>query len=320
MPNFQISTTITETYNASPNRKIDPSQGVIENVKLIGFQSKNGRVYPPEVLAKAVEKYEGAKVNINHPAGNDPTHPRAYQDRFSVIRNARFVEGQGIFGDCHFNPKHPYAAQICWDATHHPDALGFSHNALLRLGSSRDGQQMIEEIIDVRSMDLVADPATTTSLFEQLQPQETNMDPTKTEPNNIETSNETLSNQTPANDKQTSTLESLTSENEQLKRQLAQYQQVEQQRLLTESIHTQVREAGLNPDNPCHVSALFIEQLQTIDDEKQRANLIADRAALILESINVDSTQPNSQPRYTPSTSTAIEQIDTKEFARRLLR
>ena len=89
---------------------------------------------------------------------------------------------------------------------------------------------------------------------------------------------------------------------------------------MTESIQAQLREAGLNPDNPCHVSALFIEQLQTIDDEKQRANLIADRAALILESITVDSSQPNSQPRYTPSTSAAVEQIDTKEFARRLLR
>ena len=170
MPDFQVSATITETYLASSDRQVDHTKGVIENVKLIGFHSKNGRVYPPDVLAAAVEKYEGAKVNFNHPLGNDPAQPRAYQDRFGVIRRARFVEGQGIFGDCHFNPQHPQAAQVCWDAVHHPGALGFSHNALLRLGPLSDGKQIIEEILDVRSMDLVADPATTNSLFEQLQP------------------------------------------------------------------------------------------------------------------------------------------------------
>ena len=252
------------------------------------------------MLAAAVEKYEGAKVNINHPLGNDPAQPRAYQDRFGVIRRARFVEGQGIFGDCHFNPQHPQAAQVCWDAVHHPGALGFSHNALLRLGPLSDGKQIIEEILDVRSMDLVADPATTTSLFEQLQPQETNMEPDK--------------------DASTNQLENLANENERLKQELAQYQKLEKQRQLNESIQKQIREAGLNPENPCHVSQLFLEQLQNSEDEKQRADLIADRAALILESTQVDSNPQNHQPHYIPATTSTLEQIDTKEFARRLLR
>ena len=88
-----------------------------------------------------------------------------------------------------------------------------------------------------------------------------------------------------------------------------------------ERVHPkQIREAGLNPENPCHVSQLFLEQLQNSEDEKQRADLIADRAALILESTQVDSNPQNHQPHYIPATTSTLEQIDTKEFARRLLR
>src|SRR5690606_3955981 len=77
-----------------------------------------------------------------------------------------FTEGSGIFADFHFNPKHPLAAQMTWDAENNPESLGFSHNALLRLGPIKNGVQTIQSIEAVRSMDLVADPATTTSLFE----------------------------------------------------------------------------------------------------------------------------------------------------------
>lgn len=155
---------IVESLTAAA--KVDPENGIVRNVKLIGFESKNGRIYPPQVLKSAVHLYEGAKVNIDHPAGGDPAKPRSYQDRFGVIRNVRFVEGSGLHGDFHYNPKHPAAEQFTWDAEHNPELVGFSHNALLRVGQVKNGRTMIEEIVSIRSMDLVADPATTISLFE----------------------------------------------------------------------------------------------------------------------------------------------------------
>lgn len=146
--------------------RIDRQTGVMRNCKLIGFESRNGRYYPPEVLRGAVHLYEGAKVNIDHPE-RGPGQERKISDRIGVIRNARFVEGRGIYGDFHYNPHHPMAERLAWDAENNPSAMGFSHNATMRLGRpGRDGREVVESIVAIRSIDLVADPATTTSLFE----------------------------------------------------------------------------------------------------------------------------------------------------------
>jgi hypothetical protein len=145
--------------------KIDRQTGVMRNCKLIGFESRNGRIYPPEVLRGAVHLYEGAKVNIDHPE-RGPMAERKISDRIGVIRNARFVEGRGVYGDFHYNPHHPMAERVVWDAENNPSAMGFSHNATMRTGKSKNGMEVVVEIIAIRSIDLVADPATTTSLFE----------------------------------------------------------------------------------------------------------------------------------------------------------
>ena len=108
--------------------------------------------------------YEGAKVNVNHPKGN-PLAARDYQDRLGAIRNVTVREGQGLFGDLHFNPKHALAEQLLWDATNAPENVGFSHNVEART-SQAGGRTVVEAILKVQSVDLVADPATTRGLYE----------------------------------------------------------------------------------------------------------------------------------------------------------
>jgi hypothetical protein len=161
----QKSITARIVEGLASGSKVDRTAGVIRGVKLIGFESRNNRIYPPKVLKEAVHLYEGAKVNIDHPE-RGPGQERKYSDRFGAIKNVRFVEGQGLYGDFHFNPHHPMTEQVLWDAENNPEALGFSHNATLRLGKPQGGKEVIESIVQIRSMDLVADPATTTSLFE----------------------------------------------------------------------------------------------------------------------------------------------------------
>ncbi len=108
--------------------------------------------------------YEAAKVNVNHPKGH-PSAPRDYQDRIGVIRSVEVRAGEGLFGDLHYNPKHVLAEQLAWDAEHAPENVGFSHN--VRARTTRRGDAVIvEEILAVNSVDLVADPATTSGLFE----------------------------------------------------------------------------------------------------------------------------------------------------------
>lgn len=148
---------------SSPQRKIDKENCVVSGVKILGVKSRNNRVYPLETLRDAAQLYENAKVNVNHPEGS-PNESRKYQDRVGSIKNVTLQEN-GLYGDFHFNPKHPLAEQMLWDAEKAPENFGFSHNveAVVRL---ENGAQVVDKIVRVRSVDLVADPATTSGLFE----------------------------------------------------------------------------------------------------------------------------------------------------------
>ncbi|MCL2347132.1 MAG: hypothetical protein FWC50_02605 [Planctomycetaceae bacterium] len=143
---------------------INRTGGIISGVKILGTVSRNNRRYPVETLQHAVSMYENAKVNLNHPAG-DPTQPRQYQDRFGVVRNVRVAGDDGLFADFHFNPKHQFAEQLLWDAENAPENVGFSHNIEAEVVQENE-TLVVKRILAVRSVDIVADPATTQGLFE----------------------------------------------------------------------------------------------------------------------------------------------------------
>lgn len=156
-----------QEYTTSHDAKlrIDHEASILRGVKLLGLVSSNGRRYSQAALSSAMPLYERAKVNVNHAPGG-PLAPRNYQERFGVINNVRLREGVGLFGDLHFNPKHPVADQLLWDAENAPENVGLSHNVLAKT-SKQHGETVVEIITQVNSVDLVADPATTKGLFEQ---------------------------------------------------------------------------------------------------------------------------------------------------------
>lgn len=147
--------------------RIDREAGVIYGVKIIGCESKNGRHYPNETLQQAIPLYENSKVNLDH--ANEPNKSRSYHDRFGLIRNVHLRENEGLFADFWFNPKHSIAEQLLWDAEHAPDNVGFSHN-VEAVVKRQHPSALVEKIVAVRSVDLVADPATTQGLFESASP------------------------------------------------------------------------------------------------------------------------------------------------------
>lgn len=152
-------------HSAGQTLRVDAGRGLLRGVKLLGLRSRNGRRYEENALRQAVGLYEGAKVNVNHPE-RDPLAPRDYRDRLGVVRNVQLNPGEGLFGDLHFNPSHPLAEQLSWDAENAPENVGLSHNVLAKTRSGQSGV-VVEAITRVRSVDLVADPATTNGLFEQ---------------------------------------------------------------------------------------------------------------------------------------------------------
>ncbi len=151
-------------FTPSPQGRIDREQGILHCVKILGTKSKNGRTYPDATLRDALPLYENIKVNLDHATGHN-NKPRRYQDRFGVIKNVQIKENDGLYGDFRFNPKHPLAEQLLWDAENAPENVGFSHNveAIVR---KEDDTIIVEKIVSVWSVDIVADPATTAGLFE----------------------------------------------------------------------------------------------------------------------------------------------------------
>lgn len=156
-------TTIYERTASLPKQgDASADSPVVSGVKVLGIESKNGRKYPIEVMRKALKQYEGAIVNIDHPAGSEP---RSYEDRFGRLTNAR-MEADGIYADLAYNPKHPLAEGFQWWVKNDPKAIGLSHNAQAKTKMNTEGVEEIEEIVKVDSVDLVAEPATTAGLME----------------------------------------------------------------------------------------------------------------------------------------------------------
>ena len=144
---------------------VDAEAGIIRGVKVLGMQSTNGRVYPRDVIAKALPLYEGARVNVNHPGPAQRAEARGVQDMLGQLVNVRQDADGSAYGDLEYLRSHPVAAVLAEAAQRMPAKLGLSHVVEARVKA--DGNlQIVEGIERVVSVDLVSEPATTRGLFE----------------------------------------------------------------------------------------------------------------------------------------------------------
>ena len=152
---------LTEQTTIAP-RRVDREAGLIEGVRILGQDSRNGRRYSPRAMAEAARLYEGAPVNVDHPATERKDRPLA--EAFGWIRNVRQEQG-AVYGDLHYLKSHPQAELVAEAAERNPNRIGLSHHAE---GTVRmDGKQVIVETVErVHSIDLVQTPATNAGLFE----------------------------------------------------------------------------------------------------------------------------------------------------------
>lgn len=150
-------------FAESDKMTVDTSGNVISGVKLVGFNSKNNRVYTRKCLEEAIGLYEGRPVNANHAAVGEEV---SIYDRLGKIQNVRMTD-DGIYGDFHFLKTHPMSERILEAAQKMPELFGFSHRALGTMKENKNGQE-VSKIRNVLSVDLVSDPATTKSLMESI--------------------------------------------------------------------------------------------------------------------------------------------------------
>ena len=316
MPAPEASTRIVETLEGV-GASVDAEAAVIRGVKLIGSRSKNGRDYPAQVLRDAVPLYEGVRVNVDHP--DKPNTPRRVSDRIGLIKSARYVEGNspGVYGDLHYNPKHSLAGQIGWEAEHNPGALGLSHNASLRMGLKRDGRDQVEAIGAVRSVDLVADPATTQGFFEHEDPET----PPETEADDMDFASLTLEQLTaerPDLVAAATAAQESTDELQKLQARVDFFEAQESTRKHAETIEAELTASALDPTDSKHVSEAFRGVLLATESAENRAALIADRVELV-EGLTA-APAPAPKPKTTNTTeSTTADPADRRKGWQRAL-
>jgi len=151
------------TVNSAP-LQVDENAGVIKGVKVIGFDSRNGRTYSKKALREAVSLYEGKPVYINH--NQDPKSDRLAEDKFGWLSSVREAEG-GLFADMFYLKSHPMSERVVEAAKRNPSLFGLSQDAQGHV--VREGERLVVDSVKiVHSVDLVAQPATVNSLFESL--------------------------------------------------------------------------------------------------------------------------------------------------------
>lgn len=135
--------------------------GVIKGVKIIGLTSTNGETYPLDVLRKAMPLYERAPVYMLHP--NDREKKRGSRQTDAQIGYLSNIteKADGLYGDLALRQSHPCAGLILENLN---KPFGLSHNAIC--DCNKETQEVLE-IMRVNSVDLVDNPGTTTTLFEE---------------------------------------------------------------------------------------------------------------------------------------------------------
>jgi hypothetical protein len=274
---------VLQEYASSHGLKpvVDRAAGVIKGVKILGLQSRNGRSYLPSALAQGARLYEGAKVNVNHAAQGAA---RSYQDRIGLLRGI-VARDDGLFADFYFNPKHPVAEQLQWDAENAPENVGFSHVVEAKTRRER-GVVVVEEIQKVESVDLVANPATTSGLFETtIKPerktavewQELTVESIKeyrADLAEVLSGTDTVSKLTAEVKTLKETLAIATNERDAMKAAAAEANKAA-------AIQEELKDAKLDANDKKVVSEAFLAQLKAAPDTAGRKVLIEDRKALL---------------------------------------
>lgn len=159
-----MNATLTATGNNL--RGVDRSQSIVYGVKVLGFTSENGRIYERKAIAEAIHLYNQCPVNKDH-----ITEAPSFSDRIGWLSGPR-LEADGLYADFHYNPHAEGIDSFLWFAEN--DGLGdigFSHMVQGKWTLDADGTERVVRIDRVKSVDLVANPATTKTIFESTKPE-----------------------------------------------------------------------------------------------------------------------------------------------------
>lgn len=149
---------ITESIEFSTS-KIDREKSIIHGVSILGAASKNKRQYTPAALTEARTFFESAPVYLEHKGKKE------VRDFAGEVRNLREEESR-VKGDLHVAKSAEWLFDL---AERFPRQIGLSITAIGKVRESAAGDIVEGFSGSRRSVDIVAEPATTKGLFEEIQ-------------------------------------------------------------------------------------------------------------------------------------------------------
>lgn len=179
MTPMQTATIKTYTVQESAARfdaatRVDREAQVVRDVVILGHESSNGRRYTLAAMEAALPMYDGIPVKIDHPEMAKARDPRDFDTTWGWIVSPRVVMESGepkMRGDIQYVKSHASTETILERIEKFPTKQGLSHNADID-GDWVEGNAVFEvsAITEVRSVDLVENPATTRGIFESRTP------------------------------------------------------------------------------------------------------------------------------------------------------
>jgi hypothetical protein len=161
---------VTEAYSRdAQEHKVDKEIGVIYNVLILGKRSKNKRRYLTTAMEDAVRrgKYERLQVYIG-PHKRSKWAKRSPDEHVGELIRTR-VAPDGIRGDLRYN-RASHGGQLMLEiAERFPGSFGLSHHADIA-GYEEGDEKIVTRILEVAVADVVKDPGTTETVFEEQDP------------------------------------------------------------------------------------------------------------------------------------------------------
>ncbi len=139
-------------------------EGVFCNIIALSPKSKNNRTYSQVALTEAAEHLSGVPVYVNHGSKS-----RNYEDRIGYATNSRF-DGTCVRIDLKCNSKHKLYEQIKWDIENKSPKVGLSIHGDGKV-TKNGTTTIVESVTNITSVDVVDNPAATSSFREQTEEQ-----------------------------------------------------------------------------------------------------------------------------------------------------
>jgi hypothetical protein len=150
---------------------VDRENWVIRGVKVLGRESRNGRIYEDAAIQDSSKLCENLPVTVR---GGHNREDRDYHCQNGQLRNGQ-ARGLGSskaasYYDWHLNPADELTEKICYDAENFPENVPLSHEVSAYQGEmDEDGVLHVERLIEVDGVAAVYRGGTNRSLFESEQ-------------------------------------------------------------------------------------------------------------------------------------------------------